>query len=120
MTDISEPIFISKVLSGSISNFSSIVNLRNRPYKVIVRAMEYYGSGTDTNIYIVKSDLVNNGILGYFRETKEAVSGYMNITHQYNSPYISNTYNFTITDITNSLQTPTGNLLIVLEFYSRQ
>lgn len=117
--DIIEPIFISQVLNGSVSNFPSVINLRNQPYKVIVRATEYYGSGADNTIYILKSDLVNNKTLGYFRETRGNIGGYMNITHQYSGPYLSNTYNFTITDITNTLQTPTGNLLIILEFYSK-
>ncbi len=112
--------FIYKNLKDS-NNFDATINLGTDDkitlHKISVKKIEFMvdkNNNANNDTYIIKSTLIGDKILGYFKENTKTFDN--DTIYELNN-FVDNTiYNFCIYDENDNLVNISGKFLIVLEF----
>lgn len=112
----SDTVFVYKEFTAE-SSFQAVL----RPVlphvdRVVVKNIDFFGSGTDNVFYICKSNLVAGRVLSYFKETRGVQAPAVDYIHNIDNFSPGSLYNFIMTEGDGTDKALTGEMMIVLEF----
>jgi hypothetical protein len=106
----------SPTLSSSVNTWTYTPKLGFEPTHVVIKRILYFNSGTDTGIYMLRSDMFR-GVGGYGASFMENDKTIINIEHKLPGSVNGRTFTFEVRNSADSGQPAGGTLDVSLEFY---